>query len=86
MWFEFDPPVRKIYSIGLLDIEGDQTSMRVDYNGRMFPLQDTFPVVGAGDNGKQLVDLEELNDVTMVRVNLHESGAVWSISFCKINL
>lgn len=83
--FDFDPPMRKVYSIGLLDIEDEFTSVEVVHDALNNPVPFTFFADNKGDNGKQLVDLGDLDHVSTVKVDFFGSGAVWSISFCMIN-
>ena len=82
--FDFSPNADIVYSIGLMDIGGTNTAIKVVHEDRFGTQNETtIIVIGLGNNAVQTVPIN-IENVSELTVNLAGSGAVTFISYCFI--
>jgi hypothetical protein len=79
--FSFTSPVQFVYAIGLMDIEGNDTTITVVHDTASGQETTAIVVNGVGNNGFQTVPIE-IGNVSELKVNFYSSGAVAFINFC----
>jgi hypothetical protein len=79
--FEFMRSMEFVHAVGLLDVEGNATTIHVVHDSGMGIETTTINVTGMGANSVQTVPINQ-NNVSQLRVNLAGMEAVTFISFC----